>query len=212
VQVLFVHGMGRTSFSGWPLLYRLRRAGYKTNSFGYVVSFEGFDHIRNRLVQKIIALASQGKYVLIGHSLGGILIRAALHMLPPGIRRPEHVFLLGSPIASPRLAGKFVRSPIFRVFTRDCGRLLASEDRMFAIGALSTPVTAIAGVSGLSSKFGPFYGEANDGLVSVSELSAPWLGDLVQIPTIHTLLPCSKRVAEIILSRILASKLNNTSF
>ena len=192
--------MGRTSLSGWPLLFKLRRAGLKTNTFDYTVSIEDYARIRRRLVLKITALAARGDYVLVGHSLGGVLIRAAVNALPAYIRKPGHVFLLGSPIASPAMAKKFGRNPAYRIFSRDCGRLLASTDRMSAVGALAIPTTGIAGVSGIYSKRSPFFGELNDGVVSISEVSSAWLTDQIQIPTIHTLLPCSMRVAEIILT------------
>src|SRR5262245_34215628 len=82
LQALFVHGMGRTPLSGWPLLRSLRRAGLATSSFGYVVLLEDFEQIRQRLASRIAALGARGDYVLIGHSLGGVLLRAALNSLP----------------------------------------------------------------------------------------------------------------------------------
>lgn len=39
MRVLFVHGMGRTPLSGWPLLHRLRQAGLRTTTFGYTTAF-----------------------------------------------------------------------------------------------------------------------------------------------------------------------------
>lgn len=205
MQILFVHGMGRTFLSGWPLFFKLRRSGFTSSTLGYIVFFEDFASIQARLVAKISAMADRGEYVLVGHSLGGVLIRAAVNDLPPDTRKPKHVFLLGSPISSPRLAEKFWRNPLYRLFTRDCGLLLASTQRMAEIGSIPSPTTGIAGVSGLSSKHSPFQGELNDGLVSLSEIRAAWLTDVVLIPTIHTLLPYDQRVAEIILARAAGS-------
>ncbi|WP_265949935.1 esterase/lipase family protein [Dechloromonas sp. A34] len=84
MQALFVHGMGRSPLSGWPLLRQLQRAGLKTATFGYLVSVDDFSSITARLVSRIEQLAAGGDYILIGHSLGGVLLRAAVGALPPG--------------------------------------------------------------------------------------------------------------------------------
>ena len=197
--VLFVHGMGRTPLSGWRLLHRLRRAGLKTTTFGYSVAFQNFDAIVARLRTRIALLAATDDYIVIGHSLGGVLLRAALNSLPPDTMLPRHVYLLGSPIQASRIATRLQNNKLFRIFTGDCGQLLGSKDRMNAIGPPAVPVTGIVGTSGISNRFGIFGDEVNDGLVSVSEVSAPWLTHCVQVPVFHTLLPSSARVANIIL-------------
>lgn len=51
-------------------------------------------------------------------------------------------------------------------------------------------------------KHAPFHGDPNDGVVAVSEASAEWLRDQVEIDEIHTLIPASRRVGEIILRKV----------
>jgi surfactin synthase thioesterase subunit len=104
MRALFIHGMGRSPLSGWPMLRRLRRGGLQTSTFAYAVTVEDFASIRNRLAKRIQTIADLGEYVLIGHSLGGVLVRAALNSMADGANLPRHVFLLGSPIQSPRIA------------------------------------------------------------------------------------------------------------
>ena len=104
MRALFVHGMGRSPISGWPLLWKLKRGGLKTQTLWYSTTFEDFAAITRRLVAAITALADAGNYVLIGHSLGGVLLRAAIDALPPRTRRPRHLFLLASPMRPARLA------------------------------------------------------------------------------------------------------------
>ncbi len=202
MEALFVHGMGRSPLSGWRLLRRLKRAGLKASAFGYLVSAEDFAAITRRLASRIAAMASRGEYVLIGHSLGGVLLRAAVNALPLETRRPGHLFLLGSPVHPSRLAQRLGCNPIFRVLTRDCGQLLGSAQRMSEVGPVPGPISCIVGVTGLTWKRGPFGGEPNDGVVALSEVSADWLPEQIQVPVIHALLPSSKRVADVILVRI----------
>lgn len=191
--------MGRTSLSGWRLLRRLRRAGLKTRTFGYSVVFDNFDAIVARLRTRIALLAATDDYIVIGHSLGGVLLRAALNSLPPGAALPRGVYLLGSPILASRIAARLQNYGLFRILTGDCGQLLGSADRMNAIGAPGVPAIGIVGTRGIANRFGIFGDEVNDGLVSVAEVSAPWLTHCVQVPVFHTLLPASAQVADIIL-------------
>ena len=203
MQVLFVHGMGRSPLSGGMLLWKLRRAGLTIRTFGYSVSFEDFPRIRERLVAAISRLAARGDYVLVGHSLGGVLLRAAINALPAGTRLPQHLFLLGSPVRPSRLAQKFGEHLLFRLVTRDCGRLLASPSRMAEICAVAVPTICIAGISGFTGARSHFPGELNDGIVSLSEVTADWAVERVHVPVFHTLMPSSPRVAEIVLERII---------
>ena len=206
MQALFVHGMGRSPLSGWPLLWQLQRAGLNTCTFGYVVSLDDFSTITARLVARIAKLAVQGDYILIGHSLGGVLLRAAINALPAEIRPPQHVFLLGSPMRPARLAQRLQHKLLYRLATRDCGRLLASAERMNGIGPLSVPTTVVIGTRGLPLKRGPFGDEANDGVVAESEVAATWITDAVRLPVIHTLLPSSRLVATVILQRLVRQR------
>ncbi len=194
--------MGRTPLSGWPLLRQLRRAGLSTSTFGYSTTFEKFSTITARLAIKIAAVATAGEYVLIGHSLGGVLLRAAVNALPPDSKHPHHAFLLGSPIHPSRLARRLGGNAIFRALTGDCGNLLGSTERMALIGSLANPTTSIVGLRGLPFTRSSFAGEPNDGVVAVSEVRADWLSDQVLLPVVHTLLPSSLRVVDVILTRV----------
>lgn len=202
LQVLFVHGMGRSPLSGWPLLRRLKRAGLETHTFGYAVTVRDFSAIADRLVDRMEELARHGHYIVIGHSLGGVLLREAISRLQPDGVKPRHLFLLGSPIQAARLAQGLRHNPIFRMLTRDCGQLLGSGQRMREIKPIDVAVTAVTGIRGAPKPFAVFNGETNDGIVSASETSAEWITDRVELPLVHALLPSSPRVADAILERL----------
>jgi pimeloyl-ACP methyl ester carboxylesterase len=202
MQLLFVHGMGRSPVSGWPMLRQLKRRGIAVATFGYLTARADFDAIRRRLQARIVRLARRGDYAVVGHSLGGVLLRAALADLPPEVPLPKRLFLLATPVHASRLARKFQRRFAYRMLTGDCGQLLASDARMAALPPPRVPTTAIVGTRGLPWRPDPFGGEPNDGVVAVSETCADWLTDQVRIPAVHTLMPASRAVAEIILDRL----------
>ena len=205
MHILFVHGMGRTPLSGQRMLYKLRKQGLHTSSFLYVAALQKFESIEHRLISRIEELAASDDYVLVGHSLGGVLLRSAVNKLQVGTTLPVHMFLLGSPIRASSIARKLSKRLVYKFLTGDCGKVLSSESRMLSIGTSKvkqTNITNIIGVRGLKGRFSPFGVELNDGVVSVSETSAPWIKDEVHVPVNHTLLPSSSIVARLITDRL----------
>jgi pimeloyl-ACP methyl ester carboxylesterase len=205
MQALFVHGMGRSPISAIPLLWRLKRKSISPSWFFYSVTFEDFSAISQRLQKKILAIAAKGDYVLIGHSLGGVLIRDAVASLPSGTKMPDRIFLLGSPIHASRIATALRRNVLYRLATRDCGQLLASEERMKLVPPSPIPTTSIVGtrtIVGLSSLFGD---EINDGIVSHSEVTADWISEELQVPAIHGALSWSRQVSQLVIERLSVS-------
>ena len=128
VLILLVHGLGRTPLSLFGLSAALRRAGSHTRFFGYSSTFEGVPRIVRRLAKRLRNLARCGEPVgLVGHSLGGLLLRKALPAAPA--LRVHHLVFLGTPARPPRMARLAWKwFPPFRSFTRDCGRFLMSPD------------------------------------------------------------------------------------
>ncbi|GAB5381285.1 MAG: acetyltransferase [Aliiglaciecola sp.] len=202
MQILFVHGMGRSPISGTPMLWRLRRHGHEVDVVAYLAATELFDDIVTRVKEKICQVAEKGDYILVGHSLGGVLLRAAIQQLVSLANQPKHLFLLGSPVYPPRLANKSQNELGFQLFSGDCGQLLASKQRLGSIYIPAVPTTAIVGTRGfvLTKKY--FLDEPNDGVVSKSEVTHEHITNTIDIPVIHTFLPSSRKVSDIILNTI----------
>ena len=205
MNVLFVHGMARSSLVWLPTMARFKTQGLYCASFGYNVTFQDFSSIVRRLVKKLVQFSARGDYVVIGHSLGGVLLRAALAELPTATPLPTTLFLLGSPVFASRLATRLRGNVLFRAITRESGRVLGSSERMLSIPAPPVPTVAIIGTRGLHGRLSPFAQEANDGVVALSEVSADWLDETLHVPVMHTLLPSSQLVSRLMLQRIQAN-------
>ena len=202
MQVLFVHGMGRSPISAWPMLRRLKKSGAQVSSFFYSVTFEDFSRIVRRLQTRIASVAESGEYVLIGHSLGGVAIRAALASLPDGTRMPSRIFLLGSPVIPSQVAQFLRRNWLFWLLTRDCGQLLSSEERMQNVAGSSVPTTSFVGTRGIYGRYSPFGDQINDGVVTATEIAAPWISEELRVPVVHSLMPSSPTISKMIIDRL----------
>ncbi|WP_397568368.1 esterase/lipase family protein [Schlesneria sp. T3-172] len=206
MQALFVHGMGRSPITAFPLLRQLKQNGFSPSWYFYSVTFQNFTSISRRLEQKIERLAAQGDYVLIGHSLGGVLLREAVATLPPGTRMPTRIILLGSPVRPSRIAKALKRNWLFRLATSDCGQLLASDDRMEHVAASQVPTTSIIGTKSLGPLKKLFGDEENDCVVSYSEVCADWITEEIRLPVSHTFMPSNSLVVKTVIECLKADQ------
>lgn len=202
MKILFVHGMGATPWDAFPTLRRLRKAGHATATFAYFASVETLASIQARLVARLSALARDGDYALIGHSLGGVLLRHALCSLPAGTRQPRHLFLVGSPMVATRTNIYLNRFRLYKLLFGECGQLVASPQRMAAIGTPDIPLTCVAGTLGFPGRRQPFGGAANDGIVQEAELRPELFTDVVRLPAHHPLLPAHRQLAHLVHQRL----------
>lgn len=184
--------MGRSPASQLLLAARLRRAGLATHLFGYSAR-SSFRSTVARLVSRTRFVASSQPYVLVGHSLGCVLIRAALPALAP--HPPEACFFLAPPSRACRAARHFSRQRVFRLLTGEAGQLLASDAFMASLPVPEVPTRVYAGTAGPRGPWSPFGDELNDGILTVSEAAIPGIAT-VHVPALHTFIMNARVVAD----------------
>ena len=202
MKAILVHGMGRSPLSQLLLAKRLRASGIDVGLFGYS-TFVPFNTSLNRLVKRVAKLGQDEPFILVGHSLGCILIRAALPRL--GSRQPAGCFLLAPPNIVPRAARFFSSNPLYRFYTGDSGQLLLDDAFMAAL-PIPEVVRVYAGTAGYRGKWSPFHDEANDGVLSVSETMLSGADEPILVPALHTFIMNSEAVADDIASAVAALK------
>lgn len=152
----------------WRLGRTLARHGHCPRYAGYTARSESLAVIEARVDRRVAEVANAGReWALIGHSLGGLLLRGALAR-QSGLT-PHLLVLLAAPNCPPRMARRSMRWAPFRWWTGEAGRSLASFEHFAELPVPTCPVLSIAGTRGWPASVGPFCGEPNDGVLAVSE-------------------------------------------
>ena len=196
MRLLLIHGLGRTPLSLAFLGRRLSQRGDSVRYFGYAAFHESFDQIVGRLIATIRATADQHPYALIGHSLGGILARAALPALAD--MPPRHLVMLAPPNQAPLLARRLRKHLLYQFLTRDCGGKLTDQAFYATLPQPTIHTTIIAGTAGPHGHWSPFGDQPNDGVVAVEETRLGPNTEVFLVPSVHTLIMNSPQVTRVI--------------
>jgi pimeloyl-ACP methyl ester carboxylesterase len=199
MQILLIHGMGRTPLSMRRLARDLRRAGHGVHQLGYSAALEPLDQIAARVRKHLDTLGRDGTPVVsIGHSLGGVLVRMALAIDPSLACPPRHLIMIGPPNRSPRLARRLHRFWPYRWVNGEAGQRLADPSFLAGLPAPPVPYTIIAGTGGRRGRWSVFGDEPNDGLVGREETRCTDEDRVLEVPARHTFIMNHPEVRRII--------------
>lgn len=189
---ILVHGMGRTPLSMALLAARLRRQGFGTASFGYVAALERHAACLGRLRDFIAARVSSDRYIVVGHSLGAVLLRG---VLPQLALRPAACFLLAPPARVCVWARRLAPFWVYRMATGEMGQLLADERFWPTLPLPDCPTWIYAGTAGPRHRRFALADEANDGILKISETQLPGIATM-RVPALHTFCMNSREVTQ----------------
>jgi pimeloyl-ACP methyl ester carboxylesterase len=202
--VVTVHGVWMRGASMRVLGRHLAASGFKVHAFNYPSVSADLAANAARLAAFIDSVPGETVHV-VGHSLGGVLVRA---MLETGTAptRLGRVVCLGSPFAGSRTAARVARLPGgARLIGRSLRDLLARGG--FDTWRAHNEVGIIAGriPLGFGRLFGSF-GEPNDGTVAIAETRLLDAHDHIVLPVAHMSLLWSPEVARQVLHFLLQGK------
>jgi hypothetical protein len=192
MHAILIHGMGRTPIAMSILAARLRAAGIRPHLFGYSVTFERWDECIQRLQVFITKRVKTNEYIMIGHSLGSILTRAALPGLP---RRPATCFFLASPTQVCKAARTFAHYHLVKLLMGEIGQRLADPLFMESLPLTGVPTKIYAGTGGPRGRYSLFGEELNDGVLTVKETLLSGI-PVQTVPVLHTFIMNSKVVSQ----------------
>jgi pimeloyl-ACP methyl ester carboxylesterase len=192
MDAILLHGMGRTPLAMSILAARLRAAGIHPHLFGYSVTFERWEGCVRRLERFITRHVKDREYIMIGHSLGTVLTRAAL---PHLTHKPAACFLLTPPTQACKAARYFAPKRWVKLLGGEMAQLLADQGFMESIPVPSVPTKIYAGTAGPRGHRSPFGDEPNDSVLMVKEMMLPGV-PLQTVPVLHTFIMNSKVVTQ----------------
>jgi len=191
-MVVLVPGLWVKGWGMGLLAWRLRRLGFATHCFSYRTIGDDL-HEDAVLLQETLATLPHETVHLVGHSLGGIVIRALFHYFPR--QRPGRIVMLAPPNRGSMAAEKLTGSIAGRaVLGRGVKDLLDGVPRHWP-----APLREVGIISGTRSVgLGHLLvtlPAPNDGVVTVAETTLPGVGAQLALPVAHTGMLFSGRVA-----------------
>jgi pimeloyl-ACP methyl ester carboxylesterase len=103
--IILIHGAIVEGYEMWPLRRRLTRLGYHVRQFYYRSMLRGLDDNVRRL-RAFIRKTEGDPLHVIGHSMGGILMRQAFEYEPDS--RPGRLIAIGSPFLDCWVAHRYL--------------------------------------------------------------------------------------------------------
>lgn len=175
------------------LARRLRRQGFTVHSFSYPSVRADLVANAARLARFLDTLDAATAH-LVGHSLGGILIRALFQFHPN--QRPGRIVTLATPHGGCRVAQHLGRHAFWRrTMGQGVAQLLAGVPREWA--PPPREFGAICGTRsvGLGRFLYPGLPRPNDGLLTVKESAYPAAREHLVLPVSHTGMMFSRTAA-----------------
>jgi pimeloyl-ACP methyl ester carboxylesterase len=183
--VIVLHGIVRSSKSLHRVTDQLRAEGFAAFPMEYPSTQIGIEQAVEYLDSAIRHLDGIEELHLVGHSMGGLVIRAwfAEHHDP----RVKRVVMLGTPNHGAQMADLLRRNPVFRLIYGPAGQqLVTAEDGL--IPRLPVPAcefAVIAGARGHKSGWNPLIPGDDDGTVTVDSTRLAGATDYNTLPVLH---------------------------
>jgi pimeloyl-ACP methyl ester carboxylesterase len=174
--------------------------GYRVVNLGYPSRAADIATLATNVGRQIATLDGEEPIDFVTHSLGGILLRAAVAARVLSPQRIRRVVMLGPPNGGSELADILPGIPVFgwlyRQITGPAGLELGTAANG-VIGRLP-PVSFDLGVIAGNRSFNPFFsailGDANDGKVRVERTRVEGMKDFLVVPYWHPLMMFSPKV------------------
>lgn len=114
-KVVLVHGVASHRSVLWPIAYRLWCDGFRAETWTYITFFRSIESHADRFAAYLSTkLAKESKVHIVAHSMGSIVVRAALNRIDPS--RVGRIVLLAPPNAG---------SPVARIISKLSGQWIA---------------------------------------------------------------------------------------
>lgn len=181
--VILLHGILRSNKSMQTLASSLKENGYTVFPFEYPSTQISIPEAAAALDKVIQHLDGIEELSLVGHSMGGLVIRAyfAEHHDP----RIHRVVMLGTPNHGAELADRLQPVLLVRALSGPGGRQLVTQGLVKELPVPPVEFAIIAGARGNDSGWNPFIPGDDDGTVTVASTRLVGAADFATLPTLH---------------------------
>jgi triacylglycerol esterase/lipase EstA (alpha/beta hydrolase family) len=201
--VVLAHGLGRSGWAMWKFAQRLEDANYKVCRLDYATLGESVNDVLTETSKQIDAcIINVANVHFVGHSLGGLVIRAYLQeskLIHEEVNVGK-VVLIGTPNKGSELADHFKDSWLMDIGGGISRALVTGNDSLGNslgnnLGEVGYDVGIIAGTKSSSLTREKFIGP-NDGLVSVESAKLINMNDFITIDVGHSQMRYNLDVSE----------------
>lgn len=192
--VILLHGIALSRHSLYPLMWYLRKQGYKAEAISYpsvkmnlndLASWLHTHHLHDNFWR------SSEKVHFIGHSMGGLLARRYISNYKDQLdgKKFGRMIMLGSPNSGSGVADALRKFPPYRWMFGPAGLELATDEQLKFLSAPPVETAIIAGTGGwLYPISGIFLEKPHDGRVTVESAKLPDMKDFLLTPASHTMM------------------------
>jgi triacylglycerol lipase len=200
--VVLLHGLNRSARSMRPVERALRRRGYDVLNLSYPSRRANIAELSAEVATRITAWNEHARFDFITHSMGGIVLRAAVASAFLPVARVRRVVMLGPPNRGSELADVLPNLPLVGPLYE---RFLGPAGRELGTGRTSVPLQlpppafelgVIAGTKAINPIFARMLGGTNDGTVRVDRTTLEGVADFLLVPHSHSMLMMSSVVVE----------------
>ncbi len=194
--VIALHGILRSSKSWTELQRVLEPDDYTFINFDYPSTQQSISDFADQLHEVIATLDGIEHIHLIGHSMGGLVVRRWCQQYSdPRMRR---LLMIGTPNSGAEMASMLKKNLLFQLILGPSGQQLVADPEEF-ISTLPLPTmefAVIAGAKGTPDGFNPLIPGDDDGVVTVQSARLPGAVDYLAVRALHSFQPWNPEVME----------------
>jgi len=198
--VVLLHGLGRSRASVWLLAERIGKAGYAVERIGYRSLHDAPGDILASVRSQIDACCAQREAPVhfVGHSLGGLLVRA--YLAEARVKKLGRVVLIGSPSQGTPVVDDY-RGRWWMKLAGPTANALGTDAGSFpkSLPPPAYPLGVIAGRVERAIDYPRIDGD-DDGLVPVAATRVEGMRDFVVIEAGHAMLRYREETARQVVS------------
>lgn len=192
---ILLHGLGQAPFMLWTMASYLRENGYLVDNIHYKTRKNSLETHKKTLRECFNKHSNAGRIDLVGHSMGGIVIRETLRDVKPD--NLGRVVMLGTPNKGSQIADLFENNFFYQKFFGVIGRELTTQfqEKSTANLSIEYDLGIIAGTCCwthpwfMSSIPGP-----HDGLVQTERTKLEGARDYIELYATHTFMAWNRSV------------------